>query len=92
MITAKQAVEHLSDEDKAALALGEKRIDAALLGYEGRPVLVDFERSGVRRKVLERLCEMYREAGWCAEIRTGDQRDLGPWIEFTIASSPRSGR
>jgi hypothetical protein len=91
MITATQAMQHLTDEDTAAMALWEKKIDAALMLYEGRPVLVDFEGSGVRRKVLEKLCEKYREGGWLAQIKSGDQRDPGPWIEFTIASPPRSG-
>lgn len=91
MISAKQAVTLMTDEDNAALVAGEKRCDAALALYENRALLVDFEKSGARRKVLEKLCEMYRENGWTAQIKNGDQRDPGPWIEFTISSPPRSG-
>ena len=91
MITATQAISTLTDEDRAALEAAEKRIDAALARYEGNPVLVDLEKHPTRRKVLERLCTMYREGGWIAQIKNGDQRDPGPWIEFTIASPPRSG-
>ncbi len=45
----------------------------------------------VRRRVAEKLCEMYREGGWLCTLQEGDQRDPGPFIEFTIASPPRSG-
>jgi hypothetical protein len=91
VITAKHALTTLTDEDQAALVAAEKRIDGALAQYEGRPVLVDFERTNTRRKVLDKLCEMYRANGWNAEIKSGDQRDPGPWIEFTITGTPRSG-
>ncbi len=91
MITAQQAREHLTDEDHAALKAGEARIDKALQAYEDRPVLVDFANTCTRRKVLDRLCEMYRAGGWLTVIKTGDQRDPGPWIEFTMAGPPRSG-
>ena len=87
MITTTQAVQHFTDEDAAAMAVAEKRIDAALLRYEGSPILVDFsQQDRVRRKVLERLCEKYREGGWLAQIKNGDQRDPGPWIEFQVPS------
>lgn len=91
MITAKQAIETLTDEDRAALTAAEKRIDAALARYEGTPIMVDFGDTKTRRKVLDRLCAMYRDGGWLAQIDNGDQRDPGPWIRFTIASPPRSG-
>ena len=89
MITATQALKTLNDEDQAAVVAGEKRIDAELAKYDGRPVRVDF--ANAHSKVLTRLCEMYREGGWLATIRHGDQREPGTWIEFTIASPPRSG-
>ncbi len=89
MITATQALTTLDAEDQAALDAAEKRIDAALKKYDGSPVLVDFEGSPARRKVLDKLCAMYRAGGWSAEVKSGDQRDPGPWIEFTIASPPR---
>ena len=91
MITAKQAISTLTDEDKAALDAAEKRIDAALARYEGTPILVDFGGTNTRRKVLDKLCAMYHEGGWLAQVEHGDQRDPGPWIRFTIASPPRSG-
>jgi len=91
MITAQQAIKTFTEEDQTALAAAEKRIDAALSLYEGRPILVDFNGTSTRRKVLEKLCAMYGEGGWIAVIKSGDQRDPGPWIEFTIASPPRSG-
>ena len=65
MITATQALKTLNDEDQAAVMAGEKRIDAELSEYDGRPVRVNF--ANARSKVLARLCEMYREGGWYLE-------------------------
>jgi hypothetical protein len=89
MITVQELKAKQGIDDALMIASSEKRIDEALIKYDGRTVSVDFSAGNVPRCVLDKLCEMYRAGGWHAVIHTGDQRDPGPWIEF---SAPTAGK
>ena len=84
MITVKQAQETLTREDEAALTAAEARIDTALKKWDGVRAIVVLDGLALRRPVLDVLCARYRVGGWIVEVKPGDQRDPGPWVELRM--------
>ena len=64
------------------LAAWESKIDQALARFDGQSIQVDVQRT--TNKIREKLIEMYSKAGWTVKLGYGDQRDPGPWLEFTV--------
>ena len=68
MITKEQAESTITETDKNAYDVLEKRVDAALLRCDGEPVHV-YVPNDVPSRVIARIVAAYREGGWTVELR-----------------------
>ena len=79
-ISPQDAKKHLNAKEQADLTRLEKRLDEALVAFDGSPVTIDATILACTKKVIDKLLEKYRSAGWTIRLQ-GDQRD-GNYYEF----------
>jgi len=83
MITAKEAMSKLTEEEQLEAKKWEVLIDAKLSTFDGRTIVYV---TGASSRVVWRLCAMYEANGWTTNYVV-DQRERGEWIEFTVAKN-----
>jgi hypothetical protein len=90
----------ISVNDRKAIWTGENRvqyecaealIDQAIRDSEDDTILVDVSSATISKRVIERLCEAYREGGWIVSVVPVDGREPGLFLELRAAGVPRSG-